>query len=68
MTINIYLGGQEWLGECRILRIFNTCTNDLGELVEEMITGGRELIIPNEPLIVTEPLLDVITVEDSQGN
>jgi hypothetical protein len=51
-----------------ILRIFNTCTNDLGESAEEMIARRRELVTAHEPSIVTEPLLDAITVEDSQGN
>jgi len=48
-----------------ILRIFNICTNGLGKPAEEMIAGGRELVTANESAIVTKPLLDGITVEDS---
>jgi len=52
----------------KVLRVFDTRANNLGELAEEMGTGGGELVATDEPTVVTEPLLDVIMVKDGQSN
>ena len=36
--------------------------------MEEVSTGGRELIATDEVTVVAKPLLDPIVVEDSEGD
>ena len=53
---------------CKILGVFDACTDNLGELMEKVRARGREFIATNEPSIITKPLLDPIVVEDSQDS
>jgi len=59
--IGTVVGGQ-------ILRVFDPCTNDLGE-PSEKISGRRgNLITTDKPAAPAEPLFDAIVVEDSQNS
>ena len=47
--------------------IFDACTDDLGELAEEMGEGGGELVTTDEPAVDAEPLFDTIVMEDGES-
>ena len=59
--------GQEWLEGCQILRIFDTRTDDLGELGEEIETGSRELITADESTVIAKLIFDPLIVENSKS-
>ena len=40
----------------------------MGEPAEEVSARGGELVAPDEPTVVAEPLLDPIIVEDRQSD
>ena len=69
-TVEYYehlLGGKKAVG-CQILRIFDPRTDDLGETGEEMSARSRELVATDGSTIISEPFLDAIVVEDSEGD
>ena len=55
----------EW---SQILGVFNTCTDDPGKAVEEVIARGGELVATDESTVIVESLLDAVVVEDGQGD
>jgi hypothetical protein len=58
--------GQEWSQGSQILRVFDTCTNDLGDAGKKMEVRSWEPITADESPVVAKPVLDVIVVKDSQ--
>jgi hypothetical protein len=63
------LGGQERsIQGSQILRVFDTCTGDLGEPAKEMSARGWELVAADESAVVPKPLLDPVVVKNSQGD
>jgi hypothetical protein len=46
------------------MRIFDGCTNDLGEPTEEVGERGRKLVTANESTIVAKALFDAVVMED----
>ena len=48
--------------------IFDTCTEDIGEPMEEMGARGGKLVALDELTVVAKPLPDTIVVEDRQYN
>ena len=51
---------------CETLGIFDSCTDDLGEVGEEESTRSCEFITTDEPTVMTEPCLNASVVEDRE--
>ena len=62
------LGGKKGAQRCQVLRVFDPCTNDLGEAGEEMKERSGELVAPDESTVISKPFLDPIVVEDGEGD
>ena len=52
----------------KVLRIFDTRPDDLGEFAEEVGVGQGQSIATDERAAVPEPPFDSIVVEDSQDD
>ena len=61
-------GGKERSQGCKVLRVFNPCTNDLGEPGKEVSSRSRKLITADESTIVAKSFFDSMVVEDGQRN
>ena len=48
--------------------MFGACSDDIGEPVEEVGPGRRELIATDKPAVFPKLLFDPIVVEGSQGD
>ena len=53
---------------CQILRVFDTCADDLGESGEEVEAGGRELIAADESAVIAKLVPDASVVKDGESN
>ena len=49
-------------------RVFDACTDDLGELVEEMSERGWELVAADELRVVAKSLFDAVVIKDSKSD
>ena len=63
-----FLRGQECPKGSQILQVLDARADDVGEATQEVDAGGRELVTPNESTVVAKPLLDLIVVEDGEGD
>jgi hypothetical protein len=67
-TIIISLEDRNGYKGSQVLRVFDTCTSDLGEPAKEMSTRGWELVAADESAIVPKPSLDPVVVKNGQGD
>src|SRR5882762_7229170 len=62
------LGRKEGPQGCQVLRVFNPCTDDLGELGKEMGAQSQKLVTADESAVLAELFFNPIVVEDGEGD